>query len=787
MPERKYKLTVEERLLLHLSRFGGMFNEFEAPAGITQPGIADAIDVRRSHVSHATKRLKEKGLIIERMAHIRGQPRRRKVYLLTPEGQEHVQQLRKKFEKETIKVITDEGEEKNRVDVLAREMGKSTAEIIINITEKGIYDVRKKESATVKFLEKAPSLRYFFGRSEEVKRIVEWLNDNTHRVVVIIGIAGIGKTSIARRVCQMVEDEKNVFWYRFHEWDTLRGMLDYLTEFLEKLGRTELKEYLEHTVDPVLDLNEISNRLREDLEKSNSILFFDDLHKVDSGNSNIIQWFSMMVELLSEVNGVKMVVTSRKEIDFYDRRDVSINRSVVEMTLEGLDRDSSLEIVRRRTGFPVDDRNFERIYSATMGNPLFLELINTKEDVENPRDIHKFIQREILSVISDEEKRMLSLISVYREPVPSDAFLVGGIHYEIIDSLVKRALLKEVGRDYYEMHDLLRDFFYSRLSPKQRIEYHNIAVDFYRNRNMADNLEINYHLIQAERYIEAADNIIENGDNYISRGLLNEMREAIHEIPQDRISEKKYAYLLMMEGNIHTANREWEAARDVVERAMEILDSIGDRYGVAESCEHLGVIYYSMGKRDRAIDFFEKGLNILESLDSEGALESPGLLGNAYYTLGIFYWEHGDLYNATKVQEKSLGLPSDRVNYIDTFYSLGILYSEMGEWEKAIDFFERCLEFTEDESRLSQIYSKLGWAYINTKRKDRGMEMLQKSVEIAEKSDSPWQIADAYCSFGKAKKGKKARELLKKALDIYTEIGAKDNIKEVKKLLEEAK
>ena len=785
MPERKYKLTVEERLLLHLSRFGGMINEFEAPEGITQPGIADAIDVRRSHVSHATKRLKEKGMIVEKMAHIRGQPRRRKVYILTPKGKEQVIKLKKKFEKETVKVITEDGEWEKRVDVLAREMGKSLSEIIINITEKGVYSMKK--DTTVKFLEKAPSLQYFFGRSQEVNKIVEWLMDRTHRVVVITGIAGIGKTSIARRVCEMVEDRMNVFWYRFHEWDTLRGVLDYLSEFLTRLKRTALKEYLEKSEGPEIDLNKITDYLKKDLDGSNSVLFFDDLHKVDRENSAIIQWFSMMVELLKDLDGVKMVVTSRREIDFYDRRDVSVNKTVVEMWLEGLDRDSCLEIVRRRASFPVDNNSFEKIYSATMGNPLFLELINTPADVENPKDIHRFIQKEILSVISEDEKKMLSLISVYRLPVPSDAFLVGDIPYDAIDSLVRRALLKEVGKSDYEMHDLLRDFFYSRLSPTKRIEYHNIAVDYYRNQSMFENLEINYHLIQAGRYIEAADNIINNGENYISHGLLDELRQAIHDIPHDRIPKKKYAYLLMMEGNIYTAKREWETARKAVERAMEIFDTIGDHYGMAESCQHLGVIHYSMGERDKAIDFFERGLNLLESMESEGSLEDPQILADAYYMLGIFYWEHGDQYNAAKVFGKSLELPSDRGNSIDTFYSLGALYSEMGEWERAIEFFEKCLEHINDESKLSQIYSKLGWAYLSIGQGERGMDMLKKSVEYAESSDSPWQLADAYVSIGKASTGKHAKAMLKKALDIYKEIGARENIKDVKKLLSEVK
>ena len=89
------KITVEDKILLHLFKNPLDPESFEAPMTLSQVGISKVIGVRRSHVSHAAKRLKDKQHIKEKIAHILGVKRRRKVYYLSPEG---FQRARKIFE-----------------------------------------------------------------------------------------------------------------------------------------------------------------------------------------------------------------------------------------------------------------------------------------------------------------------------------------------------------------------------------------------------------------------------------------------------------------------------------------------------------------------------------------------------------------------------------------------------------------------------------------------------------------------------------------------------------------
>src|SRR3989442_3193368 len=81
-------VTVGERILVHLSGFLRHADSYECPVEMTQDGIAAALALSRAHVALELKRLKSTGKVGERMAHVTNARSRRKVYELTPAGQE---------------------------------------------------------------------------------------------------------------------------------------------------------------------------------------------------------------------------------------------------------------------------------------------------------------------------------------------------------------------------------------------------------------------------------------------------------------------------------------------------------------------------------------------------------------------------------------------------------------------------------------------------------------------------------------------------------------------------
>ena len=96
-------LTVSDRVMLHMSRFGGIqFNEFGMPYELTEDGIGSCIGKSRAHVSVELKNLQEKGLVEWRNAHVNGVSKKRKTFILTISGYAKLESIKKKMIEEGL-------------------------------------------------------------------------------------------------------------------------------------------------------------------------------------------------------------------------------------------------------------------------------------------------------------------------------------------------------------------------------------------------------------------------------------------------------------------------------------------------------------------------------------------------------------------------------------------------------------------------------------------------------------------------------------------------------------
>ncbi|MBM4237587.1 MAG: hypothetical protein FJ151_03790 [Euryarchaeota archaeon] len=116
------------------------------------------------------------------------------------------------------------------------------------------------------------------------------------------------------------------------------------------------------------------------------------------------------------------------------------------------------------------------------------------------KNIRMFIEQEVHSKLDMAECRILEIASVFRYPVTVDTFFIMEesiskeigtgpremryedylVDYDTLDELLAKSLLQESAGRMIGMHDLVRDFFYSRLTPKQRAIYHGAASKYYR-------------------------------------------------------------------------------------------------------------------------------------------------------------------------------------------------------------------------------------------------------------------------------------------------------------------
>jgi predicted transcriptional regulator len=80
------KLTVRDRILVHLESFTQNQTDHQLPAEISQQGIAWAVGVFQRHISQYIRPMIVEGLVSEESRYIRGGRQHQKVYFLTKQG-----------------------------------------------------------------------------------------------------------------------------------------------------------------------------------------------------------------------------------------------------------------------------------------------------------------------------------------------------------------------------------------------------------------------------------------------------------------------------------------------------------------------------------------------------------------------------------------------------------------------------------------------------------------------------------------------------------------------------
>jgi len=616
------RLTVKERILLHLLEFAKAMESFDAPTETTQTGIARAVRIEVSHVPQYVRPLVRAGLVLEKTAHVKGGARRRKAYVLTSAGLLDATRLRETLKSEAVRVADASGEREATVAQIIRDAGPSVSflDLVTQAMESGVVDLASLRARTrplgPEFIERladAPRIERFVGRKEELERITGPLDQT--RVFVIQGLAGIGKSSLAAKACDLLRGSRNLFWHRVRSWDSRSSFLAKLADFLAAAGRPRLRSVLARG-----DGGDPDQVVRQDLPGIQAVLVIDDAQEA---TPEVLAVLAFLKDVTANAAALEMLVLSRRSVPFYDRRDVVLTRLVSELELEGLGEDD----IKALVGEGKDAKALVDLGRRLGGHPLSLQLLRSATPV-GPRlsmgQVQRFVEEQIYRELGAEERALMKAASLYQVPVPRTVLLsTPSTSHDVLLSLQNRALLRLVGDDDYEIHETIRDFFNQTLTPTERDSLGRFAADQLEGLAMRD-----YRIGDYVACINGLENALELiatsdvdskltellGDAYDRigdlPGALRGYRQALRATiaPNDRARiHRKAAAALEDRGDIASASKEIE----------EGLEAVGT--GVMEERGWLDLIRaridYRLADWERARDAGERGLATFGSFD----------------------------------------------------------------------------------------------------------------------------------------------------------------------------
>lgn len=639
------QLTVKERILLHLSEFRDFADALTLPPELTQGGIAQAVWIDVRHVVQYVRPLAEEGLVTERMAHIEGGRRRRKVYELTGTGRMKAYGLQKQVKAEPVRLRDAQGSRVAPLAEVLKEAGGNLAllEVLRQLDAAGEVDVRELQiptgAAYLEVLSEAPDLDTFVGRERELALLTGEEGDEGGRLFVIRGVAGIGKSSLAAEACARLKGRRNLFWHRLRAWDTRDSILARLGAFLGSLGRPGLQAVLKRG-----DADRAPEVFREDLRGTQAFLVFDDAHEAAE---EVEQFFRVLLEALVEARDARAAILTRTALSFYSRRHVVLQGVVQEVELSGLEAD---EVASYLAAFQMPEPSHE-VAHQLHGHPLFLELLRAHNPFSGALvDVTRYLEEEVYAGLSERERGMMELASIYRVPVPREA-LFADPEWSLDDflSLRDRALLRPVAEGRFEAHDTIREFFGDLLTPPQRELWSAFAVQQLR--------------ALASEATDAGEYAASSG--YLSNALAlstapeeqAELWEALGDVSQhlgdllavSRAYREAAALAVEGEGRARGHRKsalaliDWGDFKEAAEEVESGFEALGDASLVERGWLHLARcrIMVETSRREEAKQDAQAALSIFEEEDDLSG-QANAHIELAYLAYYIGWWQEGE-------------------------------------------------------------------------------------------------------------------------------------------------
>ena len=199
------------------------------------------------------------------------------------------------------------------------------------------------------------------------------------------------------------------------------------------------------------------------------------------------------------------------------------------------------------------------------------------------------------------------------------------------------------------------------------------------------------------------------------------------------------------------------AAIDLKKEAIGLLEKYTPYTDVndVESLQLVSDIYITLYDLDKAADCINQVIDLLEKL-LEANPQTEVLIDGlviAYGKLGNVYDEQGKYNKAIEFYQRAIELStkSKTIGYIDItalFNNLGLSYYNKGEYDKAINYFQKVLslmlhEFGEVNRESIKVNSNLGTAYSKKGEYDKAIEYLMKAFELSKRLNVEEHLDDA--------------------------------------------
>ena len=517
-------------------------------------------------------------------------------------------------------------------------------EITIRFTGNGtIFSLKNRgevRSARPRIVPEIPSRSIFVGRSREFEELLH----SEKPVVIVVGVPGIGKTSLVAEYYASTPMPAKI-WVTLSDIDYLEFFAKRLVLLLESHSSSTLRD-LQHFLSS-RDYPGLAIAIAKIMDEFNALLVIDDYHECRDERLR-----AFIAKIAQTINEAKIVIVTRK----LPVKLVSLlgQRAHV-ITLEGLLFSEAREFLHRIIGDEIPAPYMAEIYIATQGHPALLAFIG---EIARKTSISRALELVTQGALAEKlwnylspyldpaERQLVSIMACFEEPLERGLLeSIAGIRglEKRLYSLSDKRIVYEVNGDY-ALSEIVRrgarrpgiskqcrntmikagDYYFGRAWERpERLDFFFKSVKYYAEASYAAGL------IRAVKYrtLKLLYRVIDY--LYIYESLLDNALSSLKDYTCRGYLLGETALVKLGQGNYQEAQR-------LLADAMTLLRNRGDKYSEAIARLLKTTLLLELGDTSRAGD--EIG-QLNRSLEEEAfSAEEENILKHLLYTRKSLYY-----------------------------------------------------------------------------------------------------------------------------------------------------
>ncbi len=347
----------------------------------------------------------------------------------------------------------------------------------------------------------APDVSVFYGRTEELTTLKQWIVSDNCRVVALLGLAGSGKTTLSVQLGKQLQNE-----FDFVIWRSLRSAptpSDFLAGLIQLFYHQQKSELPLAEPAPTggsstkrIDLNDKISRLVEYLRKQRCLLILDDFEAVFRPEELAghyregCEGYRDLIVRLCEVNHHSCLVLVSSE----EPTELSLLAGEKVRSLKpAISSEIPREIFQEK-GLSAQDREWEILLARYGGNLLALKIVATTIHEFFEGNVVKFLEATALFIeehisnllaqqfdrMSSSEQEISYWLAIAQSPISlatlREQMLVNSSLSDFLknlDSLNRRSLIEKIsegGETVFMLQPLIVQYVSERLVEQIRGE-----------------------------------------------------------------------------------------------------------------------------------------------------------------------------------------------------------------------------------------------------------------------------------------------------------------------------